>query len=104
MTPSLDSADTARRCLQPRDDLRFLELDDGALIYDTIGRKVYALNNWATVGWLACNGKRSAPEIAETIAPRDQGLRTTILQALETFCREGLVHEVQDSHADHSAL
>ena len=98
------STDAENQRLYPRDDLRFLELDDGSLIYDTIGRKVYSLNNWATVAWLTCNGKRSVLEVVDTIAPRDQELRATIMQTLETFRREGLLQEAPDSHADHNSL
>lgn len=101
MAPSID---TERRCLSPRDDLRLLELDDGSLLYDMSGRKIYSLNNWATVAWLICDGQRSADEIADAVAPQDQERRASILEVLETLRREGLVREVPGSHAVHHSL
>lgn len=75
----------------PVPGLRFLEVEDGALILDPATKRLHSLNGWATVVWLLCDGKRSADRIIELAGEGDERRRRSVSDALDTLKGEGLV-------------
>lgn len=89
--------DRAADAPRARDDVVFRAVGPEWVLYDPETRQLHVLNLTAALVWSHCDGSHGVEEMVVAVAeafpdaPPAGGVRADVVQALETFAREGLL-------------